>query len=187
MITTRLATLPLLAAAKRPCISALFLVVLVLLLCYLASLREGGVHPNPPRRVKATHPLLSHRRFRRVLRSCMLLLSVSSTGAYNYTFDTGCVTSTSVCDGWVTGPTSSNGLPSGSTPYGWHLQSGKTLSGSTGPTSGYGGSGSYYFIETSYPQSTGDVYELTYSGCPSSGDVVQAVSFRYHMYGATTG
>jgi hypothetical protein len=52
-----------------------------------------------------------------------------------------------------------------------------------------GGSGYYYYAETSSPRVQGDLFTLAYDGsvCTTSGLVVSAVGFSFHMYGATTG
>ena len=90
---------------------------------------------------------------------------------------------TSTSPGWTTGPTAFAGThPFARRAYG-------TPSYSTGPTSGYGGRGYYYYAETSSPRRQGDVFTLAYDGsaCTSSGGVVTAVSFYFHKYGATMG
>eukprot|EP00966_Prymnesium_polylepis_P147730 3412610-Prymnesium_polylepis.1 len=88
--------------------------------------------------------------------------------------------STSSSAGWSTG--------GGNPPYAFTRLSGGTPSGSTGPLSGAGGSGYYYFAETSSPRSQGDRFALAYDGslCASTGQIA-TVTFSYHMYGATTG
>ena len=93
--------------------------------------------------------------------------------------------------GWQTGPTSpSTGSATGTAPpYGFNWRSGATPSRETGPSHGDGGMESrYYYAETSSPRVTGDVFELAYDGraCGQSS-VVRAVSFAYHMLGATMG
>ena len=89
-----------------------------------------------------------------------------------------------VSAGWTTGPAAVVGTyPFTRTAYG-------TPSGSTGPSSGFGGTGSYYYhAETSSPRVLGDVFTLAYDGsaCVASGGVVATLSFYYHMYGATMG
>ena len=52
-----------------------------------------------------------------------------------------------------------------------------------------GGSGSYYFVETSSPRVLGDLFTLAYDGsvCTSSSLVVSTVAFSYHMHGVTMG
>ena len=56
--------------------------------------------------------------------------------------------------GWSTG--------GGNPPYAFTWHSGSTDSSDTGPSSGYGGSGNYYYAEVSSPRSPGDVFELAY-------------------------
>ena len=51
----------------------------------------------------------------------------------------------------------------------------------TGPSSGFGGSGSYLFAEVSSPRQPGDIFEVTYDGSVCFGDLVSAVEFYYHM------
>ena len=91
--------------------------------------------------------------------------------------------------GWSTGPTQDpNGQPVGAPPYGWHRRDGATPSSSTGPTSGYGGAGSYYYIEASSPRGVGDVFELEYDGgACAAGLVVRSVRFWFHMRGSSMG
>ena len=78
---------------------------------------------------------------------------------------------------------------SGNPTYAFTRQSGPTPSGSTGPSAGPGGSGYYYFAETSSPRSLGDLFTLSYNGsaCAASGQVISTVAFQYHMYGETMG
>ena len=91
------------------------------------------------------------------------------------------------------------GLPAGwtnggaSPPYAWSLGSGTTPSGScewiTGPSSGFGGSGSYLFAEASSPRQPGDLFEVTYDGsaCSTLGLLIESVEFQHHMYGHDIG
>lgn len=64
-----------------------------------------------------------------------------------------------------------------------------TPSSNTGPTNGYGGSGYYYFAETSSPRQPGDEFTFGYDGrfCTQLGQLIVAVEFYYHMYGASMG
>ena len=84
--------------------------------------------------------------------------------------------------GWSTG---------GSSPasYAWRRWSGQTPSSYTGPSSGYGGSGYYYYAESSAPRAPGDLFSLRYDGsvCSSVGLVIASVNLRYHMYGTAMG
>ena len=89
--------------------------------------------------------------------------------------------------GWTTGPTSSSGQPTGSQPYGWHRKTGGTSSGGTGPNAGYNGEGKYYYIETSSPRASGDVYEISYGGTACTSGCVNSISFYYSMVGADIG
>ena len=68
-------------------------------------------------------------------------------------------------------------------------RTGGTPSDGTGPSAGYGGSGYYFFAETSSPRSPGDLFTLAYNGsaCSDPGDMVSAVAFQYHMYGRDIG
>ena len=107
--------------------------------------------------------------------------------------------------------------PVGSGTYAWTRRSGGTPSSSTGPTTGVGGSGYYYFCETSSPRQLGhvrapsgpwpsrpltehgppsprnpnarQVFTLFYDGsaCTATGHVISGVTFQVHMYGATMG
>ena len=88
--------------------------------------------------------------------------------------------STASSPGWSAG--------AGST-YPFTRSSGATPSSATGPSAGVGGSGYYYYAETSHPRSSGDLFTLTYDGsaCSASGQVVSTVTFSYHMYGYTMG
>lgn len=72
--------------------------------------------------------------------------------------------------------------------------SGRTPTKRTGPSTGAGGSGSYYYVESSASageptRSEGDVSTLAYDGslCNSSALVVGVVTFQYHMRGASMG
>ena len=86
--------------------------------------------------------------------------------------------------GWFTGA-SGGGNPT----HPFSRRAGSTPSSSTGPSSGSGGSGYYFYAETSSPRQPGDVFTLSYDGsvCAMAGAVVDSVSFHYHMYGATMG
>jgi hypothetical protein len=66
---------------------------------------------------------------------------------------------------------------------------GPTSSDDTGPSAGVGGSGCYYYAEISSPRVQGDLFTLSYNGsvCASSGLLVAAVRFSFHMHGSTTG
>jgi len=98
----------------------------------------------------------------------------------SFTFDF----ESSPTSGWTTGTSHTD-------PVGWTWNVfGETLSLGTGPTSGYGGSGNYYFTETSAPRVAGDTFVLAYDGshCASSyGGEVSGVNFFYNMYGASMG
>ena len=90
---------------------------------------------------------------------------------------------------WTTGLTSpENGEALGGTPYGLHRQKGSTQSPDTGPTSGHGGFGYYYYAEASAPRLPGDVFELSYDGsiCDDIGHVAR-IAFYYHMRGEDMG
>jgi hypothetical protein len=67
-------------------------------------------------------------------------------------------------------------------------RSGSTPSYNTGPSSGYGGSGYYYYAEASNAAS-GNAFILEYNGsaCASRGELVTTIVFQYHMYGSTMG
>ena len=68
--------------------------------------------------------------------------------------------------------------------------SGGTQSALTGPVSGpLNGTGFYYYAETSYPASVGDVFTLNYDGsaCSEQGLVVGSIAFSYHMRGSGMG
>jgi hypothetical protein len=92
--------------------------------------------------------------------------------------------------GWTTGPTdASTGRATGAAPYGFAHRAGGTPSSRTGPTSGFGGSGWYYYTEASSPRRAGDVFELRYDGsaCSAAGMIVHQIDFVYSMYGAQCG
>tara|TARA_B110001452_G_scaffold231736_1_gene208706 strand:+ start:1633 stop:3279 length:1647 start_codon:yes stop_codon:yes gene_type:complete len=92
---------------------------------------------------------------------------------------------------------STSGLTTDGGPFPWTWRSGSTCSSSTGPSSGFGGSGSYYYAETSTTQpcngvqhssaTTGSLYNLTYDGSGCVGGYVHSLTFYYHMYGSTMG
>jgi hypothetical protein len=66
---------------------------------------------------------------------------------------------------------------------------GPSPSHDTGPSAGVGGSGYYYYAETSSPCVQGDLFTLSYNGsaCASSGLLVAMVRFSFHMHGSTMG
>ena len=67
-------------------------------------------------------------------------------------------------------------------------KSGSTPSGGTGPNSGFGGSGSYYYAETSWPRIAGDKFTLAYDGSAcAAGKTINEINFKYHMYGSSMG
>jgi len=68
----------------------------------------------------------------------------------------------------------------------WTIESGETLSSSTGPSGDASGSGNYIYTEAS-GASTGDTAELK-SQCIDLGSMANpTLSFNYHMYGADMG
>jgi hypothetical protein len=67
----------------------------------------------------------------------------------------------------------------------WTMYTGQWTSFGTGPNSAYGGSGQYFFLETSYPANNGDISYLTSPALPSGSPSITGVSFWYHMYGNT--
>lgn len=91
--------------------------------------------------------------------------------------------------GWSTGTTDpSNGAALSSPPYGFNWREGSTPSSDTGPSSGFGGSGKYYYAEASSPRIDGDVFQLLYDGSACGGSsLIKDVTFGYHMFGASMG
>jgi hypothetical protein len=81
--------------------------------------------------------------------------------------------------GWSTGAGSA---------LSWTRKQGSTPSTTTGPSNGFGGSGYYYFCESSSPNYGGKVFTLAYDGsaCTSAGGV-SSIDFAYSMYGAAMG
>ena len=79
------------------------------------------------------------------------------------------------------------GLEPGWTSRGWIRRSGRTPSYSTGPSSGHGGRGYYYYTEAS--GRSGRIDELSYDGsvCSAQGQQVARVNFFYHMSGRYMG
>jgi hypothetical protein len=80
------------------------------------------------------------------------------------------------------GTCSYSGFGTGGFSFGWKRRSGRTPSFSTGPNSGFGGRGSYAYLETSSGRA-GDTSNLTtpvFAG-------MHSINFKYHMYGATIG
>jgi hypothetical protein len=71
----------------------------------------------------------------------------------------------------------------GGDDFEWSHGSGETLSKNTGPSSGFGGGGSYLFIETS-GRVTGDGAVLQHTAVVPSNATFQ---FKYHMFGAAVG
>jgi hypothetical protein len=80
-----------------------------------------------------------------------------------------------------------NGPGNGASNCPWYLNTRGTSSGSTGPSSGYGGSGNYFYLETSYQggYSTGDATYLESPTFPAVGSMT--MTFQYHMYGSSMG
>ena len=89
--------------------------------------------------------------------------------------------STASSPGWSTG--------GGDPPYAFTRMSGATPSNNTGPSAGVGGSGYYYYAETSSPRAQGDLYTLSYDGsaCTPSGEQIKSVELQLHMYGSSMG
>ena len=81
---------------------------------------------------------------------------------------------------------STAGWTTGVTGRAWTRRSGGTTSGGTGPSSGYGGSGYYYYIEVSGSIPTGAAFDLNSPSC-GGGSTLSNIGFQYHMYGATVG
>ena len=68
----------------------------------------------------------------------------------------------------------------------WTIESGSTLSSSTGPSGDASGSGNYIYTEASYGD-TGDTAELK-SQCIDLGSMANpTLTFNYHMYGDSMG
>ena len=85
--------------------------------------------------------------------------------------------------GWMTTSGTSN-------PYNWIRWSGRVPSSGTGPTTGFGGRGSYFYCETSAPRVPNDQFLLIYDGsaCTAVGfPLIGTITFRYHMLGVTMG
>jgi hypothetical protein len=74
--------------------------------------------------------------------------------------------------GWSTGPTdaATGQALSAVAPYGFNWRTGATPSSGTGPGSGVGGAGRYYYAEASDPRVPGDVFELQYDGSACGGE-----------------
>ncbi|XP_078483559.1 MAM and LDL-receptor class A domain-containing protein 1-like isoform X2 [Ciona intestinalis] len=69
----------------------------------------------------------------------------------------------------------------------WIRHSGSTTSSVTGPSSGYGGTGYYMYVESSSPTKTGDVARLLSSKQDAGSLDPKCLVFYYHMYGSTMG
>jgi len=88
---------------------------------------------------------------------------------------------------------SRNSFTTGTTNAGhavWIMQSGSTLSSSTGPSADHTTgdlSGTYAYTETSSPRRPGDTFDLTYAGTACSGSGFSRIEFYYHMYGSNMG
>ncbi|CAH1274166.1 MALRD1 [Branchiostoma lanceolatum] len=68
--------------------------------------------------------------------------------------------------------------------FDWTRQQGTTVTANTGPSSDHTtGTGYYMYIETSSPQTTGDVARLV---TPSISNDIKCLEFWYHMYGDST-
>ena len=75
----------------------------------------------------------------------------------------------------------------GGPQFDWTLNSGGTLSGSTGPSDDVTGGGNYMYIETSSPRAPGDSAFLISSSIDISGLTLPELRFFSHMYGASIG
>ncbi|PTM09315.1 MAG: hypothetical protein DA407_06090, partial [Bacteroidetes bacterium] len=100
---------------------------------------------------------------------------------YNEDFDSG-------IGDWVQG---ANDVP-GSNYEDWTLKSGGTTSNGTGPNSGYGGSGNYFYTEASNANTTTNVGQnvsiTLISPCFDLTNYINPTfSFYYHMFGAGMG
>ena len=82
-----------------------------------------------------------------------------------------------------------NAPPGANTEHPFIRKSGSTSSGGTGPTSGDGNGGFYYYTETSSPRVTGDQFTIGFNGafCTNQGMMIHHIDFKYHAYGATMG
>ncbi|XP_013421714.1 meprin A subunit alpha-like [Lingula anatina] len=67
----------------------------------------------------------------------------------------------------------------------WTIRSGSTPSGSTGPTSAYGGSGKYVYVEAS--GYSNKIARLVSPMLTTTGATPFCLRFNYHMYGADMG
>ena len=59
----------------------------------------------------------------------------------------------------------------------------------TGPSTGVGGNGHYYYVESSEPRELGDRFHLSYNGstCAAAGLMIGQLTFQYHMLGDNMG
>ncbi len=73
--------------------------------------------------------------------------------------------------------------PDNSSAYSWRVRSTATGSGSTGPNTGFGGSGNYTYAESS-SGSTGNTAELVSPEVSLAGTSAPILSYAYHFYGA---
>jgi hypothetical protein len=76
---------------------------------------------------------------------------------------------------------------SGADNFDWTLNSGPTVSGTTGPTDDVTGGGNYFYIESSDPRVPGDSAILLTMGIDLSALTTPQLRFFSHMYGASTG
>ncbi|MDC3338110.1 fibronectin type III domain-containing protein, partial [Flavobacteriales bacterium] len=76
---------------------------------------------------------------------------------------------------------------SGADNFDWTLNSGPTVSGTTGPTDDVTGGGNYFYIESSDPVATGDSAILLTLGIDLSTLTTPQLRFFSHMYGASIG
>ncbi len=132
------------------------------------------------------------------------ICSATDSSAWtSFSFTTGCgiISTYPYSEGfegsnWVSGSGSNNTgsavdpcwtvSPNSTSIYSWGTRSGTTTSSSTGPTSGFGGSGNYMFTESS-TGSTGDKADFTSPSFDLSPLNSPQISFRYHMYGSAMG
>ncbi|WP_417602256.1 PKD domain-containing protein [Owenweeksia hongkongensis] len=73
--------------------------------------------------------------------------------------------------------------PDASSTYRWQTNTGATGSSSTGPSSGFGGSGKYVYTEASFG-SSGALAQLKMPNMDFSSLTQPTLAFSYHMYGA---
>ncbi|GEM_PF-3403918 len=105
--------------------------------------------------------------------------TASTSGPNALNFDNSIVGTTGIIDSvWSVSST---------TDFEWLVETGSTLSTSTGPSGDASGNGNYLYTEASYPADDGDETVLESNCISFTGISSPALEFKYHKYGTDMG